>query len=454
MADRDLLRKEVGGELTIRYKEIAAGVYAPYVETFTAAGAGSTDVTDRAGRLVGVVYGSQGAQVKQTATNLNLATEVYVGAAAVDPRSIRALTSADVVDVSDRVGRLVGKASIADSTGATSAPVSTTTPAGAEAGLYVRVVSQPAGGGGGGPADVGASTAASETDAARQKVTAALRVLDTAQVAGSQLVAAKGDQTTGLWVNVKNASLAVTGTFWQATQPVSGTFWQTTQPVSIAAAVDVSDRAARLVGVVYGSQAQQLKQTATNFNAQVEVAVGATLIDPRSIRTLTTADAVNVGQWIGSAAPTVGQKAMASSLPVVIASDQSAVPVSAASLPLPTGAATEATLTRLDSVNLSMTVTSVAVAQGAAGTTVLAAASAANKHKVIGVLLTLSADGTVKFTDGVADLTGPMDVAAKGGFVIPASLMAMIETGAINRALNLVTTGGLANGIVRIVTEP
>ncbi len=27
-------------------------------------------------------------------------------------------------------------------------------------------------------------------------------------------------------------SLAVTGTFWQATQPVSGTFWQTTQPVS------------------------------------------------------------------------------------------------------------------------------------------------------------------------------------------------------------------------------
>lgn len=29
---------------------------------------------------------------------------------------------------------------------------------------------------------------------------------------------------------------AVTGTFWQATQPVSGTFWQTTQPVSLAVA--------------------------------------------------------------------------------------------------------------------------------------------------------------------------------------------------------------------------
>jgi hypothetical protein len=51
----------------------------------------------------------------------------------------------------------------------------------------------------------------------------------------------------------------------------------------------------------------------------------------------------NNGAWLGSTAPTVGQKAMASSLPVTIASDQSAVPVSAASLPLPTGAAQEHT---------------------------------------------------------------------------------------------------------------
>jgi hypothetical protein len=45
------------------------------------------------------------------------------------------------------------------------------------------------------------------------------------------------DQTTPGTTNgvqVNNTSLAVTGTFWQTTQPVSGTFWQTTQPVSIA----------------------------------------------------------------------------------------------------------------------------------------------------------------------------------------------------------------------------
>ncbi len=47
---------------------------------------------------------------------------------------------------------------------------------------------------------------------------------------------------------------------------------------------------------------------------------------------------------IDTKTPTVGQKLMAASSPVVIASDQSAVPVTVASVPLPTGAATEATL--------------------------------------------------------------------------------------------------------------
>ncbi len=73
-------------------------------------------------------------------------------------------------------------------------------------------------------------------------------------------------------VTVANASLPVTGTFWQTTQPVSGTFWQATQPVSIATmpstpvtgtfwqttqpvslatnTPDVTDRSARLLGSV------------------------------------------------------------------------------------------------------------------------------------------------------------------------------------------------------------
>lgn len=55
------------------------------------------DVIDRADRLLGIVYGSQSQQLKQTTTNYNLATEIYVGGSAIDPRSIRALTSGDVV---------------------------------------------------------------------------------------------------------------------------------------------------------------------------------------------------------------------------------------------------------------------------------------------------------------------------------------------------------------------
>ncbi len=68
--------------------------------------------------------------------------------------------------------------------------------------------------------------------------------------------------------------------------------------------VDVTDRAARLLGIVYGSQSQQLKQTATNFNLQVELATGGTLYDARQIRALTSADVVTAAQ--GTAAALAG----------------------------------------------------------------------------------------------------------------------------------------------------
>jgi len=92
--------------------------------------------------------------------------------------------------------------------------------------------------------------------------------------------------------------------------------------------------------------------------------------------------------------------------------------------------------------------------QGAAGTTLIAAASASNKHKIVGGLLTLDAAGTVKFTDGVGDLTGAMTLDANSGFVIPAEGLPMIETSTTNTALSLVTTGGKAKGVIRYRTEP
>ena len=49
------------------------------------------------------------------------------------------------------------------------------------------------------------AAAGSETSLDRLKVNAEVKILDTNQPAGSQIVAAKGDQVTGLWVNVKSA---------------------------------------------------------------------------------------------------------------------------------------------------------------------------------------------------------------------------------------------------------
>src|SRR3954466_8101170 len=67
--------------------------------------------------------------------------------------------------------------------------------------LKVNVVA--GGGTGGGPSDAPARASASESDVARKKVPPALRLLDASQAAGSQLVTAKGDQTSGLFVNCK-----------------------------------------------------------------------------------------------------------------------------------------------------------------------------------------------------------------------------------------------------------
>jgi hypothetical protein len=63
---------------------------------------------------------------------------------------------------------------------------------------------------------------------------------------------------------------------------------------------DLSDRAARLLGIIYGSQGAQLKQSAVNFNTVVELAVGSGLIDPRQVRALTSSDTVTVVQATGT----------------------------------------------------------------------------------------------------------------------------------------------------------
>lgn len=111
------------------------------------------------------------------------------------------------------------------------------------------------------------------------------------------------------------------------------------------------------------------------------------------------------------------------------------------------------TWTNAASTYYGKTITYVAIAQGGAGTTELAAAVGGSKHKVVGCAMTLSAAGSIKFTDGTADLSGAMDIGASGGFVLPTGILPFTETAAVNRPLNLVTTGGAAKGFIAILTE-
>jgi len=111
-------------------------------------------------------------------------------------------------------------------------------------------------------------------------------------------------------------------------------------------------------------------------------------------------------------------------------------------------------ITNKNQTNNGNTLTRVAVNQGSAGTTVLAAASVSNKHKIVGGSLTMATAGTLKFTDGAGDLTGPMDIGATGGFVFPTSNIAYIETTVTNSALSIVTTTSAAHGFIIILTEP
>jgi hypothetical protein len=134
------------------------------------------DTSDRAARLLGIVYGEQG-QLAQRTTTRDLFMQLRTGGAEYDARQIRTITETLVTKGAGAV--------VAES-------------------LAVRCVNAAGNAfescaGAGGPG--GGTVAIDQTGTAND-------------------------------VEVTNSSIAVTGTFWQATQPVSGTFWQATQPVS------------------------------------------------------------------------------------------------------------------------------------------------------------------------------------------------------------------------------
>jgi hypothetical protein len=68
------------------------------------------DVSDRAARLLGRIYGDQGV-LTQRAGTLDAYSQLRAAGVEYDARQIRLLTAADIVDVSDRAARLLGTVS-------------------------------------------------------------------------------------------------------------------------------------------------------------------------------------------------------------------------------------------------------------------------------------------------------------------------------------------------------
>lgn len=134
-------------------------------------------------------------------------------------------------------------------------------------------------------------------------------------------------------VNVNN-SVGVTGTFWQATQPVSGTFWQATQPVS--GTFWQATQPISAVSLPLPTNASTDRTTAA-APFSVRLSDGTAFYDGTKTGQLPAALVggrldENIGAWLGSTVPTVGSKASASCIPVVVASDQGAIAVTAPTL--------------------------------------------------------------------------------------------------------------------------
>jgi hypothetical protein len=120
---------------------------------------------------------------------------------------------------------------------------------------------------------------------------------------------------------------------------------QASQPLPTGASTETT-LASRLTEATYTTRMPTLGQKASAASTPIVIASDQSTVPvsqasqplPMGAATETTVASIN------TKTPTQGQTTMAASSPVVIASNQSTVPVSQASQPLPTGASTEATL--------------------------------------------------------------------------------------------------------------
>lgn len=124
---------------------------------------------------------------------------------------------------------------------------------------------------------------------------------------------------------IRATPLPVSGVFYQAVQPVSGTFWQATQPIS-AAALPLPAGAATQATLATLATDAGLSSVWTRLGDGSQHTIVDSLPVGLATSALQTTGNTSVGS-IDTKTPVLGQAVMAASRPVVIASNQSALPV-------------------------------------------------------------------------------------------------------------------------------
>lgn len=228
------------------------------------------------------------------------------------------------------------------------------------------------------------------------KLTSPLTVSGMLSVSGSTVTANAG---TGTFI--------VNGSGF--TQPVSGTFWQATQPVSVSGSIPAGGNTIGSVGIV----------------GTVPVTVGNTVSVSGTITTSNSANG-NTGDPVPTQATQIAGSDgtdlitfKVSSLGVLsVDGSASTQPISASSLPLPLGAATEATLSTLNGkIPSGLTVSSTRLLVDGSGVTQPVSGTVSVTGSTVSVNGSISVSGsTVTANAG----TGTFIVDASG-FTVPVS---------------------------------
>jgi hypothetical protein len=229
------------------------------------------DVTDRSARLLGHVT-VDNASLAVTGSFFQ-ATQPVSGTfwQATQPVSLATNTP----DVTDRSARLLGHVTVDNASLAVTGTFwQATQPV---SGTFWQAT-QPVSGTVTANAGTNLNTSALALDATLTGGTAQARITDGTNVATVKAASTLPAATDKAVVVTARDSIAVTGTFWQATQPVSGTFWQATQPIS-AASLPLPTGAA-LDATLTGGTARARITDGTNLAAVKAASTAPVATDP------------------------------------------------------------------------------------------------------------------------------------------------------------------------------